>query len=391
MQHKNGIKNAIIPALLLQLCSGTCYCFSIYRTEISEILSCGNGAIGWLFTTVIFFLGLFAAFSGKMVEKNVHTSSLLASILLPVGMIVVAIALSLQSYIIAMIGFCIMGSGVGLSYICPVKTLAIWYRNNKGLATSISIASFGLSKTLFSPIMEWLQNTVGTINMFWILAFVFFIAMYIGHLLLAKPIDWVEKSKKENVNLKSIIFNKTFFVLFITFLISISNGLYLIGLEKQLLIEHGVATIGLICAITAIFNCLGRILFSWLTDKLSYKFNTYLIMAVINCIISSFICLKANLGHSNAIETIIFLCVINATYGGYFASLVPIIADLFGLKYLSTIHSCELVAWSLGAVISALLLQFLVSFNTVLVVMTVLYIISLIISVTYCKITKKEV
>ena len=391
MQHQNGIKNAIIPALLLQLCSGTCYCFSIYRTEISEILNCSNGAIGWLFTVVIFFLGLFAAFSGKMVEKNVHRSSLLASILLPVGMIIVAMALSLQSYIIAMIGFCIMGSGVGLSYICPVKTLAIWYRNNKGLATSISIASFGLSKTLFSPIMEWLQNTVGTISMFWILAFVFFVAMYIGHLLLSKPIDWVEESKKEKVELKTIVVNNTFFVLFITFLISISNGLCLIGLEKQLLIEQGISTIGLICAITAIFNCLGRVLFSWLTDKLFYKFNTYLIMAVINSIISLLVCLKVNLGYSNAIETIIFLCIINATYGGYFASLVPIIADLFGLKYLSTIHSCELVAWSLGAVVSALLLQFLTSFNIVLVVMTVLYIISLIISIIYSKMTKKEV
>ena len=205
MKNKQGIKNAIIPALLLQLCSGTCYCFSIYRTEISQILNCSDGMAGWLFMAVIFFLGLFAAFSGRYVEKDVHKSSLLATLLLPTGMFIITIALTLKSYIIAMIGFCIFGSGVGLSYVCPVKTLALWYQNNKGLATSISIASFGLSKSLFSPIMEWLQNLVGTSNMFLILGVLFLLIMYVGHLLLAKPDNWIEFSQSHRIKIKDII------------------------------------------------------------------------------------------------------------------------------------------------------------------------------------------
>ena len=390
MKNKNGIKNAIVPALLLQLCSGTCYCFSIYRTEISEILSCSDGMTGWLFTAVIFFLGLFAAFSGKHVEKNVYRSSLLASVLLPVGMFIITASLLLKNYIIAMIGFCVMGAGVGLSYICPVKTLALWYQNNKGLATSISIASFGLSKTLFSPIMLWLQKTIGTIEMFFVLGIIFFIIMYIGHLLLAKPDNWIEIASQNGIKTKQIVINKTFWILFIMFLISISNGLCLIGYEKQLLIEYEINAIGLICAVTAIFNCLGRIGFSFLADKTQNKFDCYMIMATINGILTVFMFFKILNNYVTNNEIIILLCVINATYGGFFASLVPILAEEFDLKYLSTVHSYELVAWSLGAISSTFLLQCFTDFTYLIGFMSIFYLISIIIGMLHIN-SKKEI
>lgn len=46
----------------------------------------------------------------------------------------------------------------------------LWFSKNKGLATGIAISGFGLAKVLASPLIEYLQNTVGISNMFYILA-----------------------------------------------------------------------------------------------------------------------------------------------------------------------------------------------------------------------------
>ena len=41
-----------------------------------------------------------------------------------------------------------MGIGLGIGYLTPVKTLMLWFKDNKGLATGISIMGFGLAKAI---------------------------------------------------------------------------------------------------------------------------------------------------------------------------------------------------------------------------------------------------
>lgn len=98
-----------------------------------------------------------------------------------------------------------MGIGLGTGYLSPVKTLMLWFKDKKGLATGLAVAGFGAAKAIASPIMQKLlgNNENGEIfKMFYILAAVYFVMMFIGHLLLAKPADWVEpqnKSKKKEL------------------------------------------------------------------------------------------------------------------------------------------------------------------------------------------------
>ena len=69
-----------IPALLLHCSIGTVYCWSIFSQEIANHIGFSKGAVEWAFSFAIFFLGISAAFLGKLVEKNIHKSSLIASI-----------------------------------------------------------------------------------------------------------------------------------------------------------------------------------------------------------------------------------------------------------------------------------------------------------------------
>lgn len=118
-------------------------------------------AVGWAFSLAIFFLGMSAAFVGKFVERDIHKSSLIACLCFTAGMIGTGLSIQFLTGWAAMIGIylcygVIMGIGLGIGYLTPVKTLMLWFSENKGLATGISIMGFGLAKAIATPIMEWL-------------------------------------------------------------------------------------------------------------------------------------------------------------------------------------------------------------------------------------------
>ena len=194
---------AAIPALLIHCSIGTVYCWSTFKEAIATKIGMSTFALGWAFSLAIFFLGMSAAFAGRMVEKNIHKSALIACICFTIGMIGTGLFINYATGIAALIGIfifygCIMGIGLGIGYLTPVKTLMLWFPKQKGLATGISIMGFGLAKAIATPIMEFLQNKYGIAQMFYILAIVYFIMMFIGFLLLKKPEGWKEETSNNS-------------------------------------------------------------------------------------------------------------------------------------------------------------------------------------------------
>ena len=154
---------AAIPALLLHCSIGTVYCWSIFSQEIANYIGFSKGAIEWAFSFAIFFLGMSAAFLGNIVEKDIHKSSLIATICFAVGMAGTGAFIwfggNNPGSPIALIGIylcygLIMGIGLGTGYLSPVKTLMLWFSDRKGLATGLAVAGFGAAKAIASPIIR---------------------------------------------------------------------------------------------------------------------------------------------------------------------------------------------------------------------------------------------
>ena len=78
---------AAIPALLIHCSIGTVYCWSTFKETIAEQIGMSTFSVGWAFSFAIFFLGMSAAFAGKMVEKNITKSSVIACICFTLGML----------------------------------------------------------------------------------------------------------------------------------------------------------------------------------------------------------------------------------------------------------------------------------------------------------------
>lgn len=397
----NNIENkwmrAAVPALLIHCSIGTVYCWSLLKGGIAEYIGRPKGEVEWAFSIAIFFLGMSAAFAGRVVEKDIHKSSLIAAVCFAAGMAGTGFFIQQKSLIGIFLTYgVLMGIGCGIGYLSPVKTLMLWFKNNKGLATGIAVAGFGLAKVIASPIIEMLlgaTNADGTLvdptrlyKLFYILAVVYFIMMFLGHLLLKKPSDWVEVSvqKKKGENILDIFKNKTFIGIWLMFFINITCGLALISQEKDLLHFIGFGAVGVISSLTALFNASGRLGFASFGDRLKDR-NTIYIWIFGLSIAATTLTLLAN-GINNAIAplVIITLCVINAGYGGGFSSLPPLLADRFGMNSISTIHGLALSAWAFaglsGNQLSAFIIAKTDSYNNVLYVVLALYTVALLIS-----------
>ncbi len=379
---QNKWVRAAIPALLLHCSIGTVYCWSIFSQEIADYIGFSKGATEWAFSFAIFFLGMSAAFLGNIVEKDIHKSSLIAAICFAAGMAGTGLFIwyggahpgSLVSLlgIYVCYGF-IMGIGLGTGYLSPVKTLMLWFEDRKGLATGLAVAGLGAAKAIASPIMQALLDSLGEggiYKMFLILAVVYFIMMFIGHLLLAKPAGWHEPASTEKgARAIDVIKSKpvTFIGIWIMFYLNITCGLALISQEKMIIKCLGlVGMVGVLSSVTAIFNAGGRLGFSAWADTFKDRNTIYKIIFILSIVATGLVIVTkgiTNMGQNTflMILVLILLFVVNAGYGGGFSNVPTLLSDHYGMKNISAIHGITLSAWAIAGLTGNQMATFIVN------------------------------
>ena len=321
----------------------------------------------------------------------------------------------------------IMGIGLGTGYLSPVKTLMLWFEDRKGLATGLAVAGFGAAKAIASPIMQALLDSLGDggiFKMFYILAGVYFVMMFVGHLLLAKPEGWHEEPAAKGNSALDVIKSKpvTFIGIWLMFYINITCGLALISQEKMIIKCIGlVGVVGVLSSVTAIFNAGGRLGFSAWADTFKDRNTIYKIIFILSIAATGLVILTqgiSNMGQNTLfmVLVLVLLFVVNAGYGGGFSNVPTLLADHYGMKNISAIHGITLSAWAIAGLTGNQLAAWIVrnfgeevdlahtladgtteiikvnptGYQTVLYVTGVLYIVALIICFTMVKASKEK-
>lgn len=418
-----GINNkwmrAAIPALLLHCSIGTVYCWSIFSQEIADYIGHSKGATEWAFSFAIFFLGMSAAFLGNIVEKDIHKSSLIAAICFAAGMAGTGAFIyyggTHKGSTLALVGIylCygfIMGVGLGTGYLSPVKTLMLWFKDRKGLATGLAVAGFGAAKAIASPIMQAMLAGLGEggiYKMFLILAAVYFVMMFVGHLLLKKPEDWHEPAKTDKTpGIMEVIKTRpitNYIGIWLMFYINITCGLALISQEKMIVKCLGLAaSVGVISTVSAIFNAGGRLGLSAMADKMKDRNTMYKIIFIASIVCTGAVILTGGIknGAGNmglTILVLVLIMVVNAGYGGGFSNVPTLLSDNYGMGSISALHGITLSAWAFAGLTGNQLANWIVSkfgeaklvdgnlvnptgYQTVLIVTGILYVVAFLIS-----------
>ena len=102
-------------------------------------------------TWPINILGMSAVFLGPFVEKDIKKSALISTVCFVCGFAGTRVSIAAGWLPGVFISYgVIMGIGLGVSYLTPVKNLMLWFA--KGLATGIAVAGFGLAKAIAGSI-----------------------------------------------------------------------------------------------------------------------------------------------------------------------------------------------------------------------------------------------
>lgn len=393
MLCENLIRNkwlaGAFPALLLHICVGTVYCWSLLESSISFYMK--GADVSWAFSLTIFFLGISAAIMGPFVERYTKRVSYIGSILFSIGML----GSGWSCYNNSILGIylfygVIMGIGTGLIYIVPIKTLALWFKNRKGLYTGLAITGFGLAKFIGTPIMINLMDSVGISNMFIILGFSCLGIMLLSSWLLQKPKggNGINHSEITNIfdlvkDLKDSLKLPGFILLWIIFYINITCGLSIISSEKEffLLSQNEIIGVSLGVELSGIMNALGRLEAANFSDRLNgnrhYLWHIILLLSLVGIVIS--------LMSNNLFWATVF--IINIGYGAGFSIQPSLLSDLYGNEELSRNHGIILSAWAFAGLTGNQLTKYILdiggNYRGVISVIGILYFISLILSIYF--------
>lgn len=390
LANRQAWVHGLIPAILIHMSIGSVYSWTVLVHPIVNYIGCSVLEIQFAFSLAIFFLGTSAAFGGSFVENHVKLSARISEGFFLTGLIVTSIAIYFKSVIGIYFGYGIlMGIGLGIGYLTPIKTIMMWFPKNKGFATGCAVTGFGLASSIASPLMKWLIQEIALTNVLLVMAFIYLIMMTTAAFLIKKP-NTFHCTQSKVLKVRSAIVTKSFTLIWFIIFINISCGLAVISHATDFMDNFAIdKLVWVVLILMGVFNGAGRLVFAWVSDKLKYRVVMYSIIFILSILLV----IGALTGWEFFIATM--LIVISATYGAGFSCLPLLISDNFGMKNLSELHGISLTAWAVagltGNQIASILASIDPSYNLIYIVLISAYAIGLLLTIKLLTLKNKYI
>jgi len=288
--------------LIILLCLGTVYSWSIFSSHFEAALQAKPGTILLPFMVLGITFTLAMPISGLYIYRfSPRIMTMTGGIIVGIGYLLSSIAPNLPFLIISY--GVIAGIGVGIVYGVPLAVAARWFPERKGFAVGMTVVGFGLSPLVTAPVAINLIKAFGIRNTFVILGITFTcIILAIAQVLKMPPKRWLpdgynpetsidnnmQGNSQNNINNSTknlpMVQTQSFYGLWICYSVGTFVGLTAIATTAQVGKEIvGLQTEQLAFAVPlfATFNGIGRPLFGWLNDRLKPKFTIVLINILI--------------------------------------------------------------------------------------------------------------
>jgi MFS transporter, OFA family, oxalate/formate antiporter len=347
----------VLAGMIMQLSIGSIYAYSKWIEPLSKELNWDAHDTKTGFSLAICFLGLTAAFMGKLAQKIGPTKAgLLATLFLTIGLLGSALAVNMGNiYLFYLIFGVLQGIGLGFGYVVPVYTVVKWFPDKPGLASGIIIMSFALGSLLASFLIGPLIAFAGLSGAFATLGIGYGICMLLSALYLANP-ENTSAVNNAHVDLTpiEILTDKRFMALWLLLFLNVCGGIAIISkaaILGQEVVGMSAAQATMFVAIIGLFNGLGRLFWSSISDKIGC-WTTFMRFIGINVVCFALIPSFS----TNSISFQILTYVIIAGYGAGFATMPSFVKSIYGTEKYGQVLGYILTAWSAAAFAGPLLL-----------------------------------
>lgn len=350
----------VAAALVLQLCLGVLYAWSVFRAPLMKQFGWTVKEAGYPLMASFFFFAVGMIVAGRWQDKaGPRKVAIFGGVLLAAGCILAgAIGQSVGGMVFA---YGILGGlGVGFAYVTPIATCIKWFPDMRGTITGLAVFGFGAGTLVFGPLINKLIASMGLANTFYTVGVImlvcvcgagsFFKVPPAGY----KPAGWNPPAPSASTPTKSdwtpneIIGNGQFYVLWLIYLFGAAAGLMIIGQAVPIGLEVAkldpkVAAGGL--GTMALLNGLGRLVHGSISDKIGRK-NT-----VILCFAEYLVAFLLLLPNADTFtKWLVGICIVGFAYGGYLAIMPSLTADYFGTKSLGANYGYLFTAWGIAGV-----------------------------------------
>jgi MFS family permease len=404
-------------ALAIHLCIGMAYGFSVFWLPMSHILPLTDAATcsaqtfsasltsndcNWsvptlthIFEIFIAFLGISAAIWGGWLEHaGPRKAGAIAALCWGGGLVLLGGAISAHQLWLVYLVAVLCGVGQGLGYITPVSTLIKWFPDRRGMATGFAIMGYGGGAMIGAPLAVWLMGhfagagAAGVPQTLAVMGGIYFVFMMAGAFGFRvtpagwRPQGWTPRASEQgnalitrrNVHLNQAWRTPQFWLIWGVLGLNVTAGIGVIAMASPMLQDvfgarllggDSVAPLGAaqkaavvaaaagLVGLISLFNCLGRIFWASLSDKIGRK-NMYYTIFVLGI---ALYCLLPTWGHLGLpMLFVASVCIILTMYGGGFATVPAYLADIFGTQMVGAIHGRLITSWSVAGVVGPALI-----------------------------------
>jgi len=355
----------VITSLIMYLCLGSVYAYSIFLPEIKNSFGITASEGNLPFMIFLAFFSILMFFSGRIMEKyGPKKIAIVGGLVVGLGWALSYFAgESKNIYVLILTYGIIAGSGVGIVYGCPINIAGKWFPDKKGLATGLMLAGFGGSALITGKLAGALIPSIGLSTTFLYFGIGFAIILFLLALPFKtpeagwKPQGWTPSAAAASAvdfDSNEMVKTSTFWGLFLAYIIGCLAGLMAIGISKPVgseIIKIDGETATTLVGIFAIFNAVGRPLFGWLTDKITPKGAAILNLLIIIAV--SVMMLMAKEG--DVVMYVVAFCGFWLILGGWLAIAPTTTASFFGLKNYARNYGIVFFAYGLGAIIGGII------------------------------------
>jgi len=275
----------VLSGLIMNLCLGTVYAWSVFRKPLQEYFSTAEVKITatqtlWPFMLFLAVFTVLMPITGRILQRGMHprTLSIIGSVVVAAGWVLSSYAPNI-SFMYWTYGV-IAGAGVGIVYGIPIAVSTRWFPDMKGLAVGITVLGFGVSALITAPMAVALIKAEGILPTFMYLGYFFLAALVLLSLVLQfPPAGWLPAGWKPAAGVSGavdftpseVVKTSSGWGLWLCFIIGSLSGLMAIGISSpvgQEIIKVDAVTAATLVSFFAIFNGGGRPVFGWLTDAI---------------------------------------------------------------------------------------------------------------------------
>ena len=246
MPVRTGRWAFVLAGMLMNVCLGTVYAWSVFRKPVATLFSTSEVPITakqtlWPFMLFLAVFTVLMPISGRLVQKvHPRTISLVGSLLVAAGWILSSYATSinfLRSHV-----WRPHRRGVGIVYGIPIAVAARWFPDLKGLAVGLTVLGFGMSALVTAPLAQAMIQTYGILKTFLYLGIAFLVTLVLLSLVLRfppagwRPEGWqgaAASASERNFTVSEMLKTSSCLGLWLCFVIGSMSGLMAIGISSS--------------------------------------------------------------------------------------------------------------------------------------------------------------